>query len=284
MAELQKHQFANVSVAGFIIDQFIMNLPGLIVWMTGLIIILFYRSEKKFRMLIFTYLFTVFIILFLRGKPYYTLGLYPILFALGGYTIEKYYKRIWIYGTVVLMVLLCLPMLPLSIPIMSHERIAEYTKPSADFTNRWEDGKVYALPQDYADMTGWKELSDIVIHHYNSLPQNRKDSCIIYAGNYGQAGAILFYGKKHGLPEPISFSDNFKLWAPDSIGKVDLYYIEHDIYDLGVLFDSIQKIGEVENSYFRENGLQVHYCTHPKENLQEFYANDVKEVKSKFSK
>lgn len=284
MQELQKYQFANVSVAGYILDQFIMNFPGLIVWLTGLIVFLLYKSERKFSVLIYTYIITVLIILFLRGKSYYTLGLYPILFALGGYAIEKYYKEVWKYVTLVLIVLLSLPMLPLSIPIMSHEKIAEYTKPTAEFTNRWEDGKVYNLPQDYADMTGWKELSSLVINHYNSLPQNKKDSCFIFAGNYGQAGAIFFYGKKFGLPEPISFNDNFVLWAPDSIGKFDLLYIEHDISDLELLYDSILKIGEVDNPYFRENGLEVYYCTRPKDILPEFYANDIKAERSRFKK
>lgn len=284
MEELQRYQFANVSVLGYIIDQFIMNFSGLIVWITGLIVFLFNKSEKKFRVLVYTYFFTVLIILFLRGKSYYTLGLYPILFALGGYAIEKYFRQTWKIITIVLIILFSIPMLPLSIPIMSHEMIVEYTKPTAEFTNRWEDGKVYNLPQDYADMTGWKELSSIVIDHYNSLPRNKKDSCFIYAGNYGQAGAIFFYGKKYGLPEPISFNDNFVLWAPDSIGKFDLFYIEHDISDLEVLYDSIQKIGQVNDPYFRENGLEVYYCTHPKDILQQFYADDVKAVKSRYIK
>jgi hypothetical protein len=284
MKELQKYQFANVSVAGYIIDQFIMNFPGLNVWMTGLIVFLFYKAEKKFRMLTYTYFFTVLIILFLRGKPYYTLGLYPILFALGGYAIERYYKSIWKYITIALIFLFSIPMLPLSIPILSHEKIAEYTKPTAEFTNRWEDGKIYNLPQDYADMTGWKELSSIVIDHYNSLSQKEKDNCFIYAGNYGQAGAIFFYGKKYGLPEPISFNDNFALWAPDTIGQYSLFYIEHDISDLEILYDSIQKIGQVNDQYFRENGLEVYYCTHPKDTLQQFYAKDISTIKSRFRK
>jgi len=282
MHELQKNQFANVSVAGYIIDQFIMNFPGLIIWMTGLIVFLFYKSEKKFRVLAYTYLFTVFFILFLRGKPYYTLGLYSILFGLGGYAIEKYYKPFWKYTTLVLIIIFSLPMMPLSLPIMSHEKIVEYTKPTAEFTNRWEDGKVYDLPQDYADMSGWKQLSSIVIDHFNALPDSSKDGCMIYAGNYGQAGALFFYGRKHGLPEPVSFDDNFLLWAPDSIDRVNMYYIEYDISDLYILYDSIKTIGKVNDPYFRENGLEVHYCTNPKDILQEFYANDVKEEKSRF--
>ncbi|CAN5389602.1 hypothetical protein BH10BAC3_BH10BAC3_19800 [soil metagenome] len=33
---------------------------------------------------------------------------------------------------------------------------------------RWEDGKDDALPQDYADMLGWKELANKVDHIYSA--------------------------------------------------------------------------------------------------------------------
>ena len=34
---------------------------------------------------------------------------------------------------------------------------------------RWEDGKYYALPQDYADMNGWEELTQKVAKIYQLL-------------------------------------------------------------------------------------------------------------------
>ncbi|NJK97232.1 MAG: hypothetical protein HC905_22050 [Bacteroidales bacterium] len=54
--------------------------------------------------------------------------------------------------------LLAIPVIPLSLPLLSLSETEKYTAPIADLTNRWEDGKIYPLPQDFADMTGWKEL------------------------------------------------------------------------------------------------------------------------------
>jgi len=282
MAELQKYQFVHVSIVGFIIDQFMMNLPGLLVWIVGLILVLVKKSEKDHRVFALTYLFTLLIIIALHGKSYYTLGLYSILFALGGYVIEKYMNRVFKFITLALILVLALPMLPFSLPLLRFEKMEAYSYPSAQFTNRWEDGNVYAIPQDYADMTGWKELSSKVISFYNSLPQQAKDSCRIYAENYGQAGAVLFYGKSFGLPTPVSFSDNFLLWAPDSIGRGPLIYINDEIGDINKLFHNYQQIGEVNNKYFRENGLKIFYCTNPTPILPEFYARKVSELKSKY--
>jgi hypothetical protein len=282
MAELQRYQLVNVTIIGFIIDQFMMNLPGLVIWMTGLITFLFFKSEKKFRVLAYLYLLTVLLILLFRGKSYYTLGLYTILFALGGYAVDKYFKPYFKYATIALVILISLPMLPFSLPVLSHEKIEDYSAKTAEFTNRWEDGKIYNIPQDYADMTGWKELSSIVIQQYNSLSPGERDSCLIYADNYGQAGAISFYGKKHGLPAPICFNDNFIFWAPDSIDNAPLIYVNDEVGDIDFLFNSYEKIGQVDNKYFRENGLQVYYCTHPRDTFKIFYANKAAALKNKY--
>lgn len=284
MSELQRTQFVNVSISGFLIDQVIMNFPGLIVWLTGLLVFLFFKQEKQFRVAALIYLFTVLIILILRGKSYYTLGLYTTLFALGGYAVEKYYKRYLKLGLIPFIVILALPMMPLSLPIFSLEKMEEFSKPMAEFTNRWEDGEVHNLPQDYADMTGWGELSDIVINLYNSLPETEKQNCIIYAENYGQAGAINFRDKKDKLPSPISFSDNFLLWAPDSIKNTSMIYVNHEVGDIEFLFKQYQKIGQVNNKYFRENGVQVYYCLQPKDSFNIFYADKVRELKQVYQR
>ncbi|MBN2350483.1 MAG: glycosyltransferase family 39 protein [Bacteroidales bacterium] len=280
MSELQRYQFANVTIAGFIIDQFIMNFPGLIIWMTGLIVFLFFKPEKQYRPMAYTFLFTVLIILILHGKSYYTLGLYSILFALGGYAVDKYFKPYLKYVSIALVLLISIPMLPLSLPIYSLEKMENFTKKTAEFTNRWEDGDVHNLPQDYADMTGWKELSSIVIQQYLSLPKGERDSCLIYAENYGQAGAINFYGKKFGLPKPICFNDNFLQWAPDSVPNASMIYVNHEVGDIEFLFNSYKKIGQVNNKYFRENGLQVYYCSQPRDTFRIFYSGKVNELKS----
>lgn len=282
MTELQKQQLVNVSPFWFLVDQFLMNLPGLIVWFTGFIVFLFFRQEKKYRFFGYLYLLTLLMLILLRGKSYYTLGLYPILFALGGYAVDTYFRRSFKYLTIILIVLLSLPLIPFSLPVISHERMAEYSESTASFTNRWEDGKVHLIPQDYADMTGWRELSSKVIDFYHSLAPREKKQTLLFADNYGQAGAILFYGQGHPVPDPICFSDNFILWAPDSVNKSPLLFIGHDPGEIRMLYDSIRVVDQVQNKYFRENGLKLFYCTHPRSFLSEAYKKRVRSLKSRY--
>ncbi len=282
MEELQGSQLVNVSIVGFVIDQLMMNLPGLVVWMIGLITFLFFKAESKYRVIAFIYLFTLLIIIYFRGKSYYTLGLYLILFAIGGYSVDKYLKPYAKYGIIALVVVLSLPILPFSLPVYSHEKMEEYSKITAELTNRWEDGKVHNLPQDYADMIAWKELADLVINTYKELPDESKKKCSIYANEYCIAGAILFYGKDHGLPEPISFSDNFLLWAPDSINSDVFIYVNDHIGDMDWLFEKNRLAGQINNKYYRENGVKVFVCTQPKDTLSIFYARKVAESKNRY--
>ena len=282
MSELQKTQFVNISIIGFLIDQLIMNLPGLVIWMTGLISFLFFKAEKKYRAMAFIYLFTVLIIILLRGKSYYTLGLYTFLFAMGGYAVDKYFKPYMKYGLIALIFFISLPMLPISLPVYSLEKLADFTKKTAEFTNRWEDGKVHNIPQDYSDMTGWKELADLVIDTYQDLPEESKKKCSIYTQEYCTAGAILFYGKELGLPEPICFNDNFLLWAPDSINPDVFIYVNDEAGDTEWLFENTLLAGQINNKYYREDGVQVYLCTQPKDTFPLFYAKKVTGLKNKY--
>ena len=112
---------------------------------------------------------------------------------------------------------------------------------------KWEDGKEHPLPQDYADMTGWRELADIVDRAYLSLSEDERKSCVIFCENYGQAGAVLHYAQQN-IPPPISFSDNFLQWAPDSLNISTFIYINDETDDIKKLFEEVVEFDRLKNS------------------------------------
>jgi hypothetical protein len=287
MILLQKTQLVHVSVAGFLTDQIMNCIPALLIWIPGFIRILFREREKKYRFIPIAFLLVITIILLAKGKSYYPLGAYPMMIAAGGFVLEKYLRNKWVYLNYLILafaLVISLYALPLELPVVSFEKVKEFCDPETGIPQRWEDGKIYPIPQDYADMTGWKELTGIVAKAYNKLDDSGKKSCTIYAENYGQASAILFYGHRYGLPEPISFHDNFLLWAPDSISSGPLIYVNDEVGDIDDLFNSYVETGRVNNPYFRENGIMVLLCTYPKENWKTFYAQKVHSLKSVYRK
>jgi len=287
MILLQQTQLINVSLTGFLVDQLVMCLPAILIWLSGLCIILFLGREKKYRFISYTFIFVVSIILLARGKSYYTLGAYPMLLVAGGYVLEKYFNHRLVYiNYFILLFALVLSFIafPLELPVASFATIKKYCDPQTGIPQRWEDGEIHPIPQDYADMTGWKELAGIVAKAYNQLDDSEKKRCTIYAENYGQAGAIQFYGHRYGLPDPVSFSDSYLLWAPDSIADGPSIYINDEVGDMDDLFISYQEIGRVNNEYFRENGIMVLLCTNPKEQWKKFYSRKVQMLKNNYSK
>ena len=49
---------------------------------------------------------------------------------------------------------------------------------------------------------------------YHNIPASERAGCAILAGNYGEAGAIDYYGPKLGLPKAISGHNSYFDWGP----------------------------------------------------------------------
>lgn len=285
MTELQRTQLIHVTLSGFLLSQLLMNIQALIVWVAGLTGFLVFKKYRSYRFLSVLVLITIAILLILRGKDYYTLGLYPVLFAMGGVVIEEKLHRKIEYAILALVVMISIPIIPINVPLLHYDQLRAYTEPVAPFINRWEDGEVHDIPQDFADMTGWKQLGDIVVRQYTELSVEEQQNCVIFADNYGMAGAIQYYGHSHGLPDPICFNDSFILWAPDSVRNQSLIYVNHELgEDVEQTYDSCRLVGQVDNPYFRENGLKVFYCSGPSDTLYAYYAKRVASFKSRYRK
>jgi hypothetical protein len=290
MQNLQRTQLVNVQMIDFLLAQPLMILPAVPLLICGLIYLLVYRETSSLRALAYTFVIVIMTLLLLHGKPYYTLGVYFILIAAGAVYLEK----ITATGNVlikpailILMVLIVLPGLPFSLPVFSFDKMVAYGQESKKFGLGhflyWEDGHAHNLPQDYADMTGWQELAGIVISTYLNLNETEKAECAIYGENYGQAGSVKYFGARAGLRlEPVSFSDNFLFWAPDTLTARIFIYINDDTSGISAYFGSIQETGRITSPYARESSLPVYLCRFPRYDFKEFYQNKVRRLKSNF--
>jgi hypothetical protein len=282
MHELTQTQLVNVRIDVFLIEQLMMNIAAILIWIPGLIFILFNREGSKYRILGLTYIFTILLLIIFRGKPYYTLGLYPMLFAFGGIALVR-----WLQGklafirivVIVIGIIIGIFSLPISLPILNPEQFIRFTRIiGMENSQRWEEGEYHELPQDYADMIGWEELSKIVNEAYNSLTPAEKERCTIFANNYGEAGAINFYGKKLGLPPAISFSDSYLYWAPDSIpGDCLIKVGESD--DVVEMYNDVRIVGRISTPHAREFGVPVYLFKDPKTDFNNYYKIRLNEIR-----
>ena len=146
-----------------------------------------------------------------------------------------------------------------------------------DVGRRFEDGSIHSLPQDYADMLGWEELTNITAGAYQKIED--KKTVLIYGENYGQAAAITIIGNKYGLPDAISFSESFQYWIPKKFDpdiKSLIYINSKPGEDVKALFSRITIVGSITNRDAREYGTTVYLCQDPTESFNKFWEDRLK--------
>ncbi|GAB3516789.1 glycosyltransferase family 39 protein [Emticicia fontis] len=289
LGALNKHQLTHLNRINFLKEQLLM--PGIFLLLTcaGLCGLLFTQKLSKYRLLGVTILFVIGILFAVKGKGYYTAGVFPLALAAGSVWWEGLLKQWYVRMALIVFLLgLSIPLLPIGIPTDTPEKLAIHFKNFSEKYGmndmlRHEDGKIHSLPQDYADMIGWEELAKITNTAYQQVSD--KSNVLLYCENYGQASAINILGKKYGLPEPVSFSDNYYYWAPRKIASTTntFIYINDELgEDVQKLFADIGLVGQISDPLAREYGTQVYLCRNPKTNFSEFWYKRVAGLESPF--
>lgn len=290
MTELSQTQLVNVKIVGFLIDQFLSHHIVSIVWLLGLIFLFSSDRLKKYRVLAWIYLITVLFLIIFSGKSYYSMGAYAMLFAAGGIVLESFLEKkseYVKYVVIFLMVTVTIPIIPYGLPILKIEKMKQYCAFMKDnfFISSplyWEDGKIYSLPQDFADMHGWEELAQKVSKFYHNLPVDERKSCMIHGGGYSHASALLYYKKKYNLPEVFSFNGSFIIWAPDSINFNSQILVDDVFHTESSWFDNMELVDQIQNPNARDPGY-IYYRTNPKIDVKKRWSEEVKENKSRYN-
>lgn len=143
----------------------------------------------------------------------------------------------------------------------------------------FEDNTVHSLPQDYADMIGWEQLTRITDSAYKKIDD--KSAALIYAENYGQAGAITVIGIKYGLPQVVCFNESFRYWIPHDFNTEikSFIYINFELGDdVASVFRNIQLVGKITDRNAREFGASVYLCQDPKVSFNALWKKRISEL------
>ncbi len=211
------HKGEEVSALGFMLRQSLMlGAASAFVWVVGLYSLL---REVRWRLFGFAYLVLLVIMMTFGAKDYYLAPMYPLLFAAGGAFWSGIFLRHsaprWIkYAIPSLIVLGGLLAAPLALPILSPPQLVDYEEALGLSNPRSQTGQEGVLPEHFGDEFGWPEMTAAVAQVYNRLPPDDRARTAILAKNYGEAGAIDFFGPALGLPPAISGHQNYWFWGP----------------------------------------------------------------------
>ncbi len=276
--QLYDTQLVHMSTTLFLSEQLLMPFTGSLFTIAGIIFLLADNRIRKFRFLGLLSLFVISALMILKGKSYYTLGVFPLIIASGAVAYDK-----WLRNNLtrilfpVLIVLVTLPVVPMGIPVYGKYGLKKYfrkldEKYGIDTGRRFEDGTIHSLPQDYADMLGWNELTQIAQTAYHMIDD--KDASFIYCENYGQAGAVTIIGKKYGLPEAVCFQESFSFWFPQEFDPdiTSIVYINSAPgEDVKTLFRKITLVGRISDPDAREFGTGIYLCQDPVYSFNKFW-------------
>jgi hypothetical protein len=189
------------------------------VWLAGICFFLADKNGRRFRFLGICYLILLALMIYLKAKDYYLAPVYPMLFAGGAVFIEQLIEKFRALSFIkyALPVLIFIPAIfiaPVVLPILPIETLIKYQNSIGFSPPKSEVEHDSPLQQIFSDQLGWQEMVAQVADVYNNLPPEDRAKAGIYAGNYGQAGAIDFYGTKYGLPKAISPHQSYFLWGP----------------------------------------------------------------------
>ncbi len=266
----QQFKNADISPPRFVFEQILFLHPlEFPLWLGGLIWYFASREAKRFRFLGWTYLIILGIFIALRGKTYYPLPIYPVLMAAGGVAFERFVaapSRRWLaFAFPTLVIVGGLATAPFGVPLLPVTAFLRYSSGMPAFRVKTERDATVALPQLYADMFGWDDMANIISGVYHNIPANERAGCAILAGNYGEAGAIDYYGPKLGLPKSISGHNSYFDWGPRQYSGDCVIIFGEGATEFVKLFGQVERVATISNPHAMavEQNVPVFLCHRP---------------------
>ncbi|HTR30313.1 MAG TPA: glycosyltransferase family 39 protein [Puia sp.] len=263
MKTLQEDQLQYLSPGSFLVDQLLYNVGTLFTWLTGLVWVV---RAKRYRFIAWAFFVTLALLLIGHGKSYYSQGAYPILFAFGAPRVEAWANKWWRMAILAFSLFIGIRLVPLLLPFKAPAALADYYihHPLARKVGvlRWEDQQDHPLPQDFADMLSWEEMTRKVAGAYASLDSAERAHTLLFCDNYGQAGAVNYYGPKYHLPPAYSDNASFLYWMPPNYDRFDvLLLVTDDKQEMQHAFlkefKSVRLVDSITNPYAREDGSLI---------------------------
>lgn len=248
------------------------------IWLGGLAYLLFATGGRPFRVLGWIYLAVLAILLSTHSKPYYFAPAFLLLLPAGGVGIEAFFaRRKWNGAMPAYFTLLILGgafFAPLVLPVLSPAQLVRYQGWIGIKPGSGERGAESELPQLFANRLGWQEMTAQVADVYNHLDPAEKAACVIGANNYGEAGAIDFFGKQYSLPNAISTHNNYWFWGPGDKPGTVLLVIGGSKAGYLRLYDDVEQVATFSAPYAQESGTPIFLCRKPKMTLQQYWPHD----------
>ena len=184
---------------GYYTDQIKFTLFGFPLAMAGLVSLV---RNARFRLLSSFYIGPLLLFAIARGRGYYLMPAYTVLYAAGAVALEgALTNRVTILRITVRSIVLAAMLVDAAAVAWAYLPI---WRPGSPGWN-WQMKNNY----DMANEIGWPEFVAQVAAVRDTFSPEDRSRLAILANNYGEAGALSLYGPQYNLPTPISSTNGF---------------------------------------------------------------------------
>lgn len=246
------------------------------VWLAGVYWLFATKQGREYALLGWIFITCLVVFNLTNGKPYYLAVAFSALFPAGAIFISNGLERLswkWVQPAIVVLLLMggCITA-PFVLPVLPAETAIWYLDATGIQPAKIEKGVAAELPQILADRYGWKEMVATVAMVYDTLSDEERKKCAIITSNYGQAGAVDYYGDQFNLPKAISVHNSYYHWGVrDFTGEIVIALAGED--DLKKYFDEVTLAATIVRPFSMpyENNRPVYICRKPKMPLAEIW-------------
>jgi hypothetical protein len=186
---------------GYYLDQIRFTAFGLPFAIAGLISLL---RSARFRLLSASFLGPFVLLAIARGRGYYLLPAYVVLYAAGAVAFER-----WLAARPAPLKIVARMLVLAAMIVDAAVGGWQYLPVAKVGSNQWNWQMEHN--GDLRDEIGWPELVAQVAVVRDNLSPQEQSSLAVLTNNYGEAGAVALYGPQYGLPVPISSTNTFHL-------------------------------------------------------------------------
>ncbi|HVJ08209.1 MAG TPA: glycosyltransferase family 39 protein [Acidisarcina sp.] len=247
--------------------------PLNVVLIAGALIFWFGPRGKAFRSLGWAFLATFLLLMAMHAKNYYLAPMYPMVLAGGAVWLGSVRYRWIVPAFSAVLIASGILLSPIAVPVLTVNQYLRYTHALGIAPPKFENNRPGLLPQLYADMFGWEPMAQKVAAYYNSLPDEERARTGIFANNYGEAGAIDFFGPRYGLPPAISGHQNYWYWGAHGYTGESLIVLGDNEATLKKECSSVTTAAVLDDKYARRDEIgSVFHCRGLKWNLADDWA------------
>ena len=273
-----------LSPVQFLKEQILFLHPLLLpIWGAGLVSLLVGRRSRA-RVLGWTYLALLALMIAGKAKNYYLAPIYPMLFAAGAVATEDWlerrawHRRLWPKAAIALVVVAVgASVAPAVLPYLPPAKLLAYQRRIGAEPSKTEVAHEGPLEQRLGDQFGWPELVAEVAKIYRSLPPGERAKTGIFASNYGEAGALNLFGPALGLPQPICAHQNHYFWGPPKPEPETLIWLQWSRQGVEDHCRSVEQAGEHFHPWgMAEENRPIYLCRGLRHTIAEYWTPDFK--------